>query len=114
MTDGPSLDLTMDHTAPMRVPPISQRGKWGPPPPRVAPALRRRIVFRARIAVDYPTTLDPSDLPYWFAGALIADAERVGVDIDLLQVALAADPAWRGAGPADLLDDTDRPVEPHP
>jgi hypothetical protein len=114
MTDGPSLDLTMDTKPPMRVPPLSQRGKWGPPPPRVAPALRRRIVFRARIAVDYPTTLDPSDLPYWFAGALIGDAERVGVDIDLLQIALAADPAWRAAGPADLLEDTDRPIQARP
>ncbi len=114
MSDGPSLDLTMDHKASNHVPPISQRGKWGPPPPRVAPALRRRIVFRARIAVDYPTTLDPSDVPYWFAGALVADAERVGVDIDLLQIALAADPAWRGGGPTDLLDETDRPVEPRP
>jgi len=114
MIDGPSLDQIMDTRTPMRVPPLSQRGKWGPAPPRVAPALRRRIVFRARIAVDYPTTLDPSDLPYWFAGALIGDAERVGVDIDLLQFALAVDPAWRGAGPADLLDDTDRPVHTRP
>lgn len=111
MNDGPSLDQTMDRTPGPHVPPLSQRGTPGSPPPRVVPAPRRRIVFRARIAVDYPTTLDPSDLPYWFAGALVADAERVGVDIDLLQIALAADPTWRHAGPADLLADTDHPGE---
>jgi len=86
--------------------PLSQRTRRaGPTPPRVEPALRRRVVLRARIAIDYPTNLEPADIRTWLAAALVAEAERLDVHVDLCQLALAVDPAWRTAGPADLLAD---------
>lgn len=105
-TDEPGLTASMNH-----VPPMVLRRNKATNAPSIVPATHRRIVLRARIAVEYPTTLDPSDLPHWFAGALVTDAERLGANVDLCQIALAADPAWRGAGPADLTDDVDRQPE---
>jgi len=93
--------------------PLSQRTKrWGPTPARVDPAVRRRVVLRARIAIDYPTHLEPADIRHWLATALVAEAANLDVTIDLLQVALAAAPAWRTGGPPDLSAaiDADTPV----
>lgn len=88
--------------------PLSQRSKrWGSAPPRVESAVRRRVVLRARIAIDYPTHLEPADLRRWLATALVAEAANLDVAIDALQLALAADPAWRAHGPADLRSTID-------
>ena len=102
-TDEPGLTGSMKH-----VPPMVLRRNKATKAPSIVQATHRRIVLRARIAVEYPTTLDPSDLPAWFAGALITDAERLGATVDLCQIALAADPAWRGGGPTDLTAEADR------
>lgn len=69
---------------------------------RVVSSERRRVVLRARIAVDYPTHVEPADIRYWLGVALVAEAASLDLNIDLLQVASAADPAWRSDGPPDL------------
>lgn len=97
--DDDSLTAALDRR------PLSQRTRrWGPTPPRVEPAVRRRVVLRARIAIDYPTHLEPADVRKWLADALVAEAERLDVTIDLCQLALASDPTWRASGPANLTD----------
>lgn len=86
--------------------PLSQRTRrTGPTPPRVEPADRRRVVLRARITIDYPTQLQPADIRTWLAAALVAEAERLDVNVELCQLALAVNPAWRTAGPPDLRAD---------
>jgi len=80
--------------------PLSLR--TGPAPARVEAALRRRIVLRVRVAIDYPTTLDPADIRHWLAEAIAGEVVGLGGSPDLIQIAYACDPVWRGAGPADL------------
>lgn len=85
--------------------PLSMRG--GPAPARVEAALRRRVVLRARIAIDYPTTLDPADIRHWLAEAIASEVLGLGGSPDLIQIAYACDPAWRQMGPPDLTPGLD-------
>lgn len=113
MNPPPDLDVTPTvdrHTAAMYTPdrrPLSRRPRSGPTPPRVEAAVRRRVVLRARIAIDYPTHLDPADIRHWLATALVAEAATLDIDIDSIQLGLAAAPAWRTGGPADLRASVD-------
>lgn len=91
--------------APLDQRPLSLRA--GPAPARVEAALRRRVVLRARIAIDYPTTLDPADIRHWLAEAIAGEVVGLGASPDLIQIAYACDPIWRATGPEDLTPSLD-------
>ena len=85
--------------------PLSLRAD--PAPARVEASVRRRIVLRARVAIDYPTTLDPADLRHWLAEAIAGEVLQLGAAPDLIQIAHACDPIWRATGPEDLIPGLD-------
>jgi len=91
--------------APLDQRPLSLRTQ--PAPARVEAALRRRIVLRARVAIDYPTTLDPADIRHWLAEAIASEVLGLGGTPDLIQIAYACDPVWRAEGPPDLTGGLD-------
>jgi len=69
----------------------------------------QRRVLRARIGVRWPGTVELSDLERAICAAIADAVTSLGCDLDLLQIDLAANPAWAGTGPTDRI--TDQPID---
>jgi hypothetical protein len=66
------------------------------------------LVVRVRLGIDYRQgSLEPRDFMEAVAKRLQLLGEEMDVELDLLQVGVAGDPSWRGAGPENWVG---RPV----
>lgn len=66
------------------------------------------LVVRVRLGIDYHHgSFEPRQFMEAVAKRLQALGEEMDVELDLLQVGVAGDPSWRGAGPENWVG---RPV----
>jgi len=72
------------------------------------PELQHRVL-RARIGVRWPDTVERSDLEQVICAAIADAVTSLGGELDLLQIDLAANPAWAGTGPTDRI--TGKPID---
>jgi len=72
------------------------------------PELQHRVL-RARIGVRWPDTVERSDLEQAICAAIDDAVTSLGGELDLLQIDLAANPAWAGTGPTDRI--TGQPID---
>ena len=60
-------------------------------------------VLRARIGLDYPSSVTRTDVADRLAGAIAAAVEALGGRLDVLQLDLAARPDWDQFGPINRV-----------
>ncbi len=62
------------------------------------------LVVRVRLGIDYRQgSLEPRDFMEAVANRLQSLDKEMDVELDLLQVGVAGDPRWRGAGPENCV-----------
>lgn len=66
----------------------------------------QRRVLRARIGVRWPANVDRAQLQDRIASAITTAITEMGGLVDVLQLDLAAHPAWSGHGPTDRVTGT--------
>ncbi|MGH9187400.1 MAG: hypothetical protein ACRD0U_16555 [Acidimicrobiales bacterium] len=64
---------------------------------------RRHTVLRARIGLDFPTTVDREDVQDHLTAAIASAVADLGGVLDVLRLDLAARPDWDEFGPPERV-----------